>query len=1005
MKKKLFLSLLSMIILSFFCLAEGEFRHPFIASKDFSAGIGFTVRPSEMKEQVRTNPQSGILQMTQPREKNVTIYNFYALPASAPGVLELRMRYRTILRDKAGKAELTINLYDSSKRNGSAGKQAFAIPLSSGWNEKTFSVEVPAHARGIQYILSFPGAENVLELAAFSIQYSPDTLISPSMKNFQWEQTPLSSSFWTPMNHFYTLGMAVREQTTAYFAADEKGFYFAFENCTATPENLVCRVKERDGRGWNDDCDELFLFDEKRQTGWQFGVTAGNTVFDGKLFMKVPGDPWRMDLSWNGRWNAMAHRTSYGWESRFFLPWKTLEISPDAKDFQICINPVRENKQINENSMWNCYVGRFQEVGKYAQLVRKNGQYVLTRYRNRETPSYTVNRKPADWSSYLAKGSNRLCKVSLWDTGYLRPHFPEAISKRCSNTDFALWQKELRRAWYEAGIMAPTLPWCLENSDRAELKRQLDEAGMKMPYYFGNSSIDSLARRMGAVYVGSDPKDRVNPVDPAFHRAVLKTLEDLPGKPIFPDLKKYTGLLMGIDEPTNSIRSSFDRNRNKNHAAALDRLDAELKEKYGFGLPDFSGVYTPENQLRLIAFYRWWNERLATHAAEWTKAVEKVFPGVPFKGVNDNTTAGRSALDVSLLNGVSPLIGCDPYPTSTSALFGNARARYHTGYSVRVIHDLAPDSKVICMPQAFVYHGGIPQAGDMNEWASQALKNGAGWIMWYTSGAVYSMFDGYVAMLNISGNISAQPKICLPEDSRSAILYSFGDVWGRGDSITCAAYTVYSILGETLRSGFRFIADTAIGRGEANLSKYKVIYVPSLRFTGKETAERLLNFVKNGGRLVIFDPDFLLCGYDGRPLPEREKLLGFGSPLQPHKMDFPELTWKDTTLPVSPVMHRPSFTGDRFECFKLPPTASNARIIAWYSDKTPAAVERKIGQGSVLFFAVQPFGSASFALAPGGWEKFFASEISLAQEKSGLAFWAFQLPVPGNRIQLKQILK
>jgi hypothetical protein len=76
-----------------------------------------------------------------------------------------------------------------------------------------------------------------------------------------------------------------------------------------------------------------------------------------------------------------------------------------------------------------------------------------------------------------------------------------------------------------------------------------------------------------------------------------------------------------------------------------------------------------------------------------------------------------------------------------------------------------------------------------------------------------------------------------------------------------------------------------------------------------------------------------------------------------------------------------------------------------YPDKTPAVIERKVGKGKVIAFAIQPFGGSEAAVAPGAWKDFFAAQAKLVNEKTGLGVWDFLIPPVKPAIKLQRIIK
>ena len=216
------------------------------------------------------------------------------------------------------------------------------------------------------------------------------------------------------------------------------------------------------------------------------------------------------------------------------------------------------------------------------------------------------------------------------------------------------------------------------------------------------------------------------------------------------------------------------------------------------------------------------------------------------------------------------------------------------------------------------------------------------------------------------------------------------------------AYTVYSLLGEHLKSDFRFVFDTHIRLNKARLNELKVLYIPRMHFTDDASAKALAKFVKDGGRLVIFDPGFMAEKIDGTVPAERNELTGVDWPLQRRRVTGNQIRYQNVNLPLTEVKHFPGPADMPLEAYDITVPA-DARVIASYPDGKPAAFERKIGKGSVVFFAAQPFGNSNLAVKPGNWMKFFADEAKLAGIPTGLKYWDFLLPPAGNSIKLEQL--
>lgn len=935
------------------------------------------------------------------------LYNGFR--TGVPGVLNLSFNVKTT--SDAVKMTGAVNAGKKGKGNASNGSTAFTVPASSDKYRKFFTnVFLPDETYNAQIVLGFKGSEGSVLMDDLRVAYTPDKLVVP-VSNWNGKLTlPLKDNFWNPrwkMYGFYAMTRPSSLDTAMQVAADSQGLYFAFIN-PDDPALLKAGEKNADAPVWNDDCNEVFLFSPAQNGGWQFAVNSNGAKSDLKLYQRVPGDPWRGDLKWNGQWSAIAVKNNDNWETRFFIPWTTLGIT-DSRNVDLKFNFTRQSKVIGENSSYNCGNSGFSDINNFGNLTVKDGVITIKRMRSTSRIAYTVKRStPAE--KLLKKTDNPPYISNFWASYYYPTTFGKAILNKYPRAVLDEYQEEMIRAIGESGSAGPQYPWSskLVKGGIDSMEKYQAKYGRGMLFAMFNSDIGRAARRNGAklLYLGND--HAVDPTDPVYVQAGVNFIESCARGKNFSRIVKNTHVLRGLDEPTNYSGHAYNRKHNTGNVEHLDKIDAEIKARYGagkYGLPDFGGAATDKNFLCNIAFYRYWNDIYRKSMETWTAVVRKHFPGVIWHVTNANTVCAQSMLDMALCDGLGDEVSCDPYPTSTKALYGIERALYHTGYSTKIVHDLTPETRTQAILQGFVYHGGKPSVDDMREWASQAIKNGAKTVEWYISGDVLSsFFKEYTGLLNIIRQInSLKAELPLNENPVSGIWYSNFDVWARSDNATHSAYSIYSILGEALRSDFRFVSDTLARLNKARLNELKVIYVPQLSFVDKATAETLTKWVKDGGRLVIFDPEFMRLNIDGTPEKARNELIGVKWPLARRKLMQRKILWQGKVLKVTEQRNAPEYSAEYPVAAFDMSVPADARIIAVYPDGKPAAFERKAGKGSVVYFAVQPFGSSMLAAAPGAWKDFFGAEAKRAGEKINVARWDFLLPPAENIVKLSPL--
>ena len=969
---------------------------------DFEKKLNMSAWPRSAKNDLsRVDGFSGKAMRILPSANSMTAYGNISLTAPAPGTMSVSFDYK--YENPAG-TRLDVALNCKQKNNRLTGKCHSGVQPSGKWSKFHKVFTIPEETTAIQYVFRVTGKSGVL-LDNITVCYTPDTVTVPLVKKVDFNASP-GAWTWNPRDlqyGFYSHGKDAAVPAVIQTAADVNGLAIMIRNFTA-PAKLKTDITARDGALWLNDANELFLFDEKRSIGWQFIIGANGTVMDGKLVQRVPGDPWKSDKSWNGNWKHAAKITEDGFETRFYIPWKTLGLDV-KKGFSLRFNAAGDYTAANDYPGWNNYTGTRLDIGQYGSLQLNNNKLTLKRHRNTRKMSFAIKRAQPQFASLLNKNEKGNYQVDVWAAGLARQDFAPAVMNRVSDAEFSAWQDELLRSWLAAGIGGPAWPWVFTYG--RERMKKMYQKGMRYPFMVSNSDLGREARKNGAKFINPANDWICDVNENSFLQAVENFIERRKNQNDYAFVKASTKFGMGIDEPTNPVEIVYNPQLNHANKDAIFSHSEMIKEKFGFGkygspfLPDIAETDKP---FARIAFYRWWNGELKKSLDRIQKSFKSAFPGVPFMLLDDNNTAGQSNLDAANLNKLAELVSCDPYPTAANAFYGMSRALYHVGFSCRVLRDLVPSAKLMIMPQCFIYHGNYGDKYAMLEWASQALKNGAVHFMWYCSKAPGNMFKDYAAMLEISAMIKQLNRVMLPEKTQTLVWYSNFDKWAKSDYAQHAAYSLYTLLYEKLGSNFRFVSDTSLENGDIDLKNYKLMYVPQMSYTTESIARKLTQWVRNGGTLVVFDPLFMSFNTDGTANSFRRELTGqTGTTLPVKKSANSQIKWQQKTLPAAVIANAPALPGSQFQSYTI--NASGSKSIAFYGDNTPAAIERNIGKGKVIYFGIQPFAGPDIAVKDSAWNDFLAAQAKNINETVNLKIKDFQLPEPPVTVKLKQLIK
>lgn len=143
------------------------------------------------------------------------------------------------------------------------------------------------------------------------------------------------------------------QQTRVRIGWTTDALFVAYQCQEEKMGDLRANAVTRDENQWLDDSVELFLDVEgKRQSSFQFIVSAANSQYDGRV--RVDGPAQRQDGSWNGRWESAVQKAADHWSVEIKIPFAELGVTTPTADTRWAINAARTRFPApDERSSWS----------------------------------------------------------------------------------------------------------------------------------------------------------------------------------------------------------------------------------------------------------------------------------------------------------------------------------------------------------------------------------------------------------------------------------------------------------------------------------------------------------------------------------------------------------------------------------------------------------------------------------------------------------------------------
>ncbi len=414
--------------------------------------------------------------------------------------------------------------------------------------------------------------------------------------------------------------------------------------------------------------------------------------------------------------------------------------------------------------------------------------------------------------------------------------------------------------------------------------------------------------------------------------------------------------------------------------AAADR---EVREKYGFGKYGFPESSRDANPFRWIATSRW---EIASMLAVEKRVKELISTEAPqLKFVSWDSMDGHHPYGLRRWGEVFDVITGQLYPSRDAS-------REDFAFHTQLYADLSGAKEIWPVPHVESYAARFTPE-ETEELLSQTFRGGATGLHLYLAdtlgeraGKANPVVDriGSPERWNVISSITRRlreaPFRVRQPVADTAIFYSNTSYQGQDGHAVKRRHTgevewAYNLLGPGLRSALRFVDDLLCQEAPGELGRYKVIYIPYAPIADDAEVAALQSYVEAGGRLVVCDPLAFRHRSDGTARVEGALLPPLAAS-EPLLRDAGQWSAGESVLaPISPA-------------YPLVP-GEDAALLR-HADGAPAAIERSLGKGSVLFFGGNP-------LLPGiasneEWLAFFKGLQQKAGAELEQAVWRFRFP-------------
>ena len=464
------------------------------------------------------------------------------------------------------------------------------------------------------------------------------------------------------------------------------------------------------------------------------------------------------------------------------------------------------------------------------------------------------------------------------------------------------------------------------------------------------------------------------------------------------------GIFAGDEQDKLAMRQPFTAGgqlelpRHEVNHPIYAKVDAEVKEQYGFGKFGAPLSLEDNNPFRRIAYYRYINSRMRERHRKLRELIKQKAPELVL--MSTDPVAGLHPYEFSLQRE-----NFDVFTHQTSPRSGDGPV------ITKMVSDLTGKDTWPCAHT----EGNRNSVEDIRLLYSRLIAHGAtGFHAYYANmytiperselhSPYFSSPPRFNAFLRVCRIMQTMRKLAFPEKTALALFYSNysnmadpGSLLYPGQRANFHGWENHRARGMLVRANhwFRFtdehLLEKTIGSG------MKVLVLPKVAYQDQDTFEKMRGFVENGGAIVCADPKAFSYDIDGTETSDRRQAL-FGLRLKGAKQvsvahvrietpGYFGAFGKGDTLEISTGANPKLFTIHIME------PENGATVLARFEDNSPAIITKSVGKGRTFYFAFNPFGPVYQGADRGKWLELFRTLNAGLGVSSDCDLWRFELP-------------